>query len=125
MGMLKEGRIDIKVIFIFCLAIALILSFIFRPSKGIDMYKDEIKQLHKQNDSLLKNNDSLKMLNVKLDKQINQILHEIYITQVNLDKTNDKIKNLENGKGKVSSYVNNLNADGVAKSLTEYLNRSK
>lgn len=122
--MFKE-KIDIKVIFILILAGALILSFIFRPSKSIDTYKDTINQLHQQNDSLLSNNDSLKSLNTKLDGEIKKILVDIYKTQTNLDKTNNRIKDLENGKGKVSGYVYRLNADGVAKSLTDYLNRAK
>jgi len=122
--MLKE-KIDIKVIFILILAAALILSFIFRPAKKIDLYEDEIKQLHEQNDSLLLDNDSLKLANSKLDNKIKKILIIIDSTQVKLDKTNKKIKDLENGKGKVSSYVNGLNADGVARSLSEYLDRAK
>jgi len=120
-----KGKIDIKVIFILILAGALILSFIFRPSKSIDSYKDKIHQLRQENDSLLFNNDSLKTANIKLNSEIKKILIDINLTKVKLDKTNKKLKNLENGKSKVSGYVNSLNADGVAKSLSEYLNRSK
>ncbi len=120
-----KQKIDIKVIFILILAGALILSFIFRPSKSIDDYEDKINQLKHQNDSLLSNNDSLKSANYKLDEEVKKILIDIDKTQVKLDKTNNKIKDLENGKSKVSGYVNNLNADGVAKSLTDYLNRTK
>lgn len=120
-----KGKIDTKVIFILILAAALILSLIFRPAKKIDMYTDQIKQLHEQNDSLLLNNDSLKLVNSKLDKEIKKILIVIDSTQAKLDQTNKKIKDLENGKGKVSSYVNGLNADGVARSLSEYLDKAK
>jgi predicted nuclease with TOPRIM domain len=120
-----KGKIDIKVIFILILAGALILSFIFRPSKSIDSYKDKIHQLRQENDSLLFNNDSLKTANIKLNSEIKKILIDINLTKVKLDKTNKKLKNLENGKSKVSGYVNKLNADGIAKSLSEYLNRSK
>ena len=120
-----KGKIDIKMIFILVLAVALILAIVFRPSKGIEMYENEIKELHEQNESLLNHNDSLKIVNSKLDEKNKKIIQAIDSTQVELDKTNDRIKDLENGKGKVSGYVNNLNADGVANSLTEYLNRSK
>ena len=58
---------DSKSIFIIVLGSALVLSFIFRPSKDISIYEDEI--------------------------------------------------------GKVSGYVNTLNADGVANELANYLNR--
>jgi len=122
--MLKQ-KIDIKVIFILILAGALILSFIFRPSKPIDNYEEKINQLKQQNDSLLSNNDSLKSANIKLNGEIKKILIEIDLTKAKLDKTNDKIKKLENGKSKVSGYVNKLNADGIAKSLSEYIERSK
>ena len=120
-----KQKIDIKVIFILILAGALILSLIFRPSKTINNNEDKIKQLNKENEMLLSNNDSLKLANLKLDNEINKILKEIDKTQQELEKTNKKIKDLENGKGKVTAYVNKLNADGIANSLTEYINRSK
>lgn len=120
-----KQKIDIKVIFILILAGALILSLIFRPSKPIDTSEDKIKQLNKENEMLLSNNDSLKLANIKLDIEINKILKEIDKTQKELEKTNKKIKDLENGKGKVTSHVNKLNADGIANSLSEYINRAK
>lgn len=120
-----KGKIDIKIIFILILASILILSLIFRPSKSINTYEDKINQLEQKNDSLLKNNDSLKLINDKLQGEFNKLLNDINETQIELDKTNNKIKDLENGKSKVSGYVNKLNADGVAKSLSDYLNRTK
>ena len=120
-----RGKIDIKIIFILILAGFLILSLIFRPSKSINTYEDKINRLEQENDSLLSNNDSLKLINGKLHEEFDKLLIDINKTQIELDKTNDKIKDLENGKGKVSGYVNKLNADGVAKSLSDYLNRAK
>ena len=120
-----KGKIDIKMIFILVLAVALILAIVFRPSKGIEMYENEIKELHEQNESLLNHNDSLKIVNSKLDEKNKKIIQAIDSTQVELDKTNDRIKDLENGKGKVSGYVNTLNADGVANGLSEYLNNRR
>lgn len=117
-----KGKLDIKMVFILVLAGLLILSFIFRPSKGIDYHEDEIEVLKKENESLLSKNDSLEIENAKLDNEIQQILIEIDSTQHLLDQTNDRVKDLENGKGKVSNYVKSLDADGVANSLTEYLN---
>lgn len=120
-----KGKIDIKMIFILVLAGALILSFIFRPSKKIEMYEDELKELNEVNDSLITHNDNLKLVNDSLDKENIKIVQAIDSTQVELDKTNDKIKNLEHGKDKVSGYVNTLNADGVANGLSEYLNNRR
>jgi len=122
--MIKE-KIDIKLIFILILASILIFTLIFRPSKSINTHKDKINQLEQENKLLLSNNDSLKLINSKLHEEFDKLLIDINKTQNELDKTNDKIKDLENGKGKVSGYVNKLNADGVAKSLSDYLNRAK
>lgn len=120
-----KGKIDIKIIFIFVLATLLIISFIFRPSKPIDGYEDRINQLKEQNDSLLSNNNSLKLENSKLDVEIQKLLKDIDSTQAKLDETNNRIISLENGKNKVSDNVNKLNADGIANSLSDYLNRSE
>ena len=120
-----KGKLDIKTILILILAVVLILSIIFRPSKPIEMYEDEISSLKQQNKTLLQNNDSLELANGQLDKEIEGYLIEIDSTQVLLDENNDKITELENGKDKVSGYVDGLNADGVTESLTNYLNRRK
>jgi len=120
-----KGKIDIKVIFIIILAVALILSFIFRPSKNIDNHEDEIELLNKENERLFSVNDSLQLENLKLNKEIEQLIVSIDSTKVLLDENKDKIKDLENGKSKVSTYVDRLNVDGVTSSLSEYLNKRK
>jgi peptidoglycan hydrolase CwlO-like protein len=118
-----KGKIDIKVIFILILAGLLILSYVFRPTKGIDMYEDEINALREENERLLLSNDSIKSLNNELDNEIKKLSEVIDSTQNKLSDNEEKIKDLENGKGKVSGYVKTLNADGIAKSLTEYLDK--
>jgi len=117
-----KGKLDIKMIFILILGAALIISFIFRPSNEIDTHEDEIKLLHEENASLLSQNDSLALENVKLNEEIERILIDIDSTLHLLDQTNDRINDLENDKDKVADYVKSLDADGVANSLTEYLN---
>jgi len=120
-----KGKIDIKVIFIIILAVALILSFIFRPSKYIDNHEDEIELLNKENERLFNVNDSLQLENLKLNEEIEQLIVSIDSTKVLLDENKDKIKDLENDKSKVSTYVDRLNVDGVTSSLSEYLNKRK
>jgi regulator of replication initiation timing len=120
-----KGNLDIKTILILILAGVLIVSIIFRPSKPIEMYEDEISLLKQQNKTLIQNNDSLELVNSQLDKEIEGYLIEIDSTQVLLDENKDKITELEDGKNEVSGYVNGLNADGVTESLTNYLNRKK
>ena len=118
---MKE-KIDIKVIFILVLGAALILSFIFRPSKEIDMYEDEIETLQQANEQLLNNNDSLKIANEELGVRNRELLQNIDSTQAEIAIKDHEIDSLEHEKGKVSDVVRNLDANGVAESLTEYLN---
>ena len=120
-----KDKLDIKMIFILVLAGALILSWIFRPSKKIDEYEDEIELLEQRNQELLEKNDSLSLANDTLDIQIKEINEKIDSAQTELNENKERIKDLENDKGKVSDRVRNLNADGVAKSLSEYIERSK
>tara|TARA_R110001592_G_scaffold62238_1_gene190320 strand:- start:1187 stop:1537 length:351 start_codon:yes stop_codon:yes gene_type:complete len=114
---------DSKSIFIIVLGSALVLSFIFRPSKDISIYEDEISNLKNLNKGLTLNNDSLLNNNELLNVEINALITNFDSTQVALANTEEKLKDLENDKGKVSGYVNTLNADGVANELANYLNR--
>lgn len=118
-----KSKLDIKTIFILVLAGALILSFIFRPSNDTDMYKDELKVLKLSNQKLINENDSIKLNNIKLNEEIQELIIDIDSTQAVLFDTEDRLKELEDGKGKVSGHVSNLDADGIAESLTDYLNR--
>jgi len=120
-----SGKLDIKTIFILILGGALVLSFIFRPSKEIDMYENELNALKAENKELVQNNDSLMTVNDGLTIEIRDLMFDIDSTQAALIDTEDELKDLENGKGKVSGYVKTLNADGIAESLTEYLDRKK
>lgn len=116
---------DSKNLFIILLGTALVLSFIFRPSKGIEMYEKEINNLKVKNQTLRLNNDTLLMLNKSLNIEIQELINNIDSTQAQLNKTKTIINNLENEKGKVSTYVNTLNADEVAGELSNYLNNRK
>lgn len=116
---------DTKNLFIIILAVGLILSFVFRPSKGIEMYEKEINNLKVKNQTLRLNNDTLLMLNKSLNVEIQELINNIDSTQAQLNKTKITINDLENEKGKVSTYVNTLNADEIAGELSNYLNNRK
>ena len=116
-------KIDIKLIFIFILAIALILTIIFRPSKPIETYENEINALKKVNKELLISNDSIAGLNKKLEKEIQQILFTIDSTKALLKNRENKIKELEKQRDEISDIVDDLNSDGVTKSISDYLKR--
>ena len=116
-------KLGTKEILILVLAGALVLSFIFRPSKEIDYYEDEINNLKQQNELLHGSNDSLKTQNGVLAREITDILITIDSTKAKLADTKDKLNDLEDEKGKVSDRVRVLNANGVAGELTDYLNK--
>ena len=118
-----KNKIDIKIIFILILAIALILSFVFRPSKVIDVHKDSFNKLKLDNIKLKNNNDSIKLVNKEISKEIEELIISIDSTNKVLVNTENRLNDLENEDGKVSDYVRGLDADGVAESITEYLNR--
>ena len=116
-------KIDTKTIFILVLATALILTIIFRPTKPIETYENEINMLKEQNKELLLSNDSIKSLNLQLEKEIKEILFTIDSTQALLRNTEKKLKKLEERRNEVSNIVDNLNSDGITESLSNYLKR--
>ena len=114
-------RGNIQMIFILILAVALVLSFVFRPSKSIDVYEDEIKLLRNQNKKLLSSNDSIQKLNGKLQIEIDAILIKIDSTLVMLNLTDSTLKELENKRDEIPTIVHNMDSDAVIVSLSEYL----
>jgi len=116
-------KLDIKLIFILVLAGALILSFIFRPNVPIETYEEEINTLKRENRDLILSNDSINKLNKKLEEEIRGILFTIDSTQALLRNTENKLKELEGRRNEVSHIVDNLNSDGVTKSISDYLKR--
>ena len=87
---MKKILNNIQLVFIVILAIALVLSLLFRPSKSIDTYEDEIRALKNENKILLLSNDSINEINNKLQKEINTILYAIENTKVSLRETKNK-----------------------------------
>ena len=116
-------KIDIKMVFILILAAALILTIIFRPAKPIETYEKEINALKQANRELLISNDSIAGLNKKLEEEIRQILFTIDSTAALLVDSEKKIKELEEQRDEISDIVDNLNSDGVTKSISDYLKR--
>ena len=114
---------NIQLVFILILAVALILSFIFRPSKPIETYENEISSLKQQNQQLLLSNDSIKLINNKLQEEINVILYAIDSTKVALKETEEQLKNLEKKRNEVSIIINNMDSDDVTNTFSDYLKR--
>tara|TARA_R100000995_G_scaffold2540_1_gene1667 strand:- start:266 stop:646 length:381 start_codon:yes stop_codon:yes gene_type:complete len=114
---------DIKTIFILVLAVALILSFLFRPTIPIETYETEINTLKEQNKRLLLSNDSINKINQKLQDEITVILYAIDSTKVILKETEHKLEILENKRNEVSTIVNNMDSDAITNSFSDYLKR--
>ena len=120
---MKNPFKNIQTVFILILAGALILSFIFRPSKPIETYENEINSLKQQNQQLLLSNDSINLINTKLQKEINVILIAIDSTKVVLKEKENKIKELEKKRNEVPTIINNMHSDDVTNSFSDYLKR--
>ncbi len=114
---------NIQTVFILILAAALILSFIFRPSTPIKTYEDEINLLKQQNQQLLLSNDSINLINTKLQEEINVMLYAIDSTKVALEKTETKLENLEIKRNEVSTIVSNMGSDDITNTFSNYFKR--
>lgn len=120
---MKKILNNIQLVFIIVLAIALILSFLFRPSKPINTYESEINQLQTINKELRLSNDSLTSANNKLQKEINLILYAIDSTKVILRETEDKLAELEKKRNEIPNIVNNMDSDDITINISDYLKR--
>jgi predicted RNase H-like nuclease (RuvC/YqgF family) len=116
-------QLDTKSIIIIILASLLVIFTIFQPNKKIDNYKDEIKALHLKNEQLLQNNDSLKIVNEKIDKELKNIYGVIKITEKLIAQYDNRITELKNKQDETSNRVNVLSADGVASEFTNYIKK--
>ena len=109
--------------FLLFLAAALILLLVLRPSTPIDTYEDELRELEEINKQLGVSNDSINLINIGLQKEIQNIIHEIDGTQIILQQTEEKLKKLENAKNEIPTFINNMDGDSITYYITEYLNR--
>tara|TARA_B100001175_G_C19454452_1_gene613046 strand:- start:850 stop:1230 length:381 start_codon:yes stop_codon:yes gene_type:complete len=120
---LKSLFKNIQTVFILILAAALILSFLFRPSTPIETYEEKINLLKQQNQQLLLSNDSINLINTKLQEEINVILYAIDSTKVALKETEHKLEILENKRNEVSTIINNMDSDDITNTFSSYLKR--
>ena len=120
---MKKTFKNIQTVFILILAAALILSFLFRPSTPIETYEDKINLLKQQNQQLLLSNDSINLINTKLQKEINLILYAIDSTKVILRETEDKLAELEKKRNEIPNIVNNMDSDDITINISDYLKR--
>jgi hypothetical protein len=115
--------LDTKSIIIIILITLLLIFTVFQPNRKIDQHKDEIEILHQKNDKLLHTNDSLKIVNQRIDLELNKIYGVIKLHENLIMKYNNTINNLKKQQDETSNRVNVLNADGVATEFTDYIKK--
>lgn len=116
-------NIDIKTGFIIILGLIIVIMILFRPSKNIDNYEKELKDLREKNIKLFKQNDSLNIVNDILKLQIESLNNEVDSVNVILDKNKEEIKRLKNRRGEVSNNVNRMGVNDITRNITKYLKR--
>jgi len=114
---------NIQLVFIVILAVALILSLLFRPQTSIDTYEDEINDLKNQNTLLLLSNDSINNINNKLQEEINTILYTIDSTKIILEETEIKLADLEKKRNEIPNIISHMDSDDITNNISDYLKR--
>jgi hypothetical protein len=115
--------IDIKTIFILVLGVAVILLLLFRPSKDINTYEEEILILRNQNIVLLQNNDSLSTINDKLIEDVIILEEGVEEINVKLKESSKEIDELKKKKNEILSDVIIMDANDVTNNIADYLKR--
>ena len=115
--------IDIKTIFILVLGAAVILLLLFRPSKEISTYEEEMLILKNQNIKLLQNNDSLSTINDKLIEDVIILEEGVEEINVKLKESSKEIDELKKKKNEILSDVIIMDANDVTNNIADYLKR--
>jgi cell division protein FtsB len=116
-----KTNFDFKTWVIIILGIALCISFWFGQRNKIDDNKDVIDALHANNETLTKRNDSLKIVNTKLDAVIADINTQLVANEVKLASTQSDLDKLKKQKNETTIRVNGLSANGVSNAFSDYL----
>jgi hypothetical protein len=115
--------IDIKTIFILVLGVAVILLLLFRPSKEISTYEEEMLILKNQNIKLLQNNDSLSTINDKLIEDVIILEEDVEEINIKLEDSSKEIDKLKKKKNEIPSNVSVMDANSVTNYIADYLKR--
>ena len=121
---MKTNKFDIKTWVIIILGVALCLSVWFGQKNNVYDNKDKIEVLQKQNESLIKKNDSLRIANAKIDVLISEINKKIDGNTEILVATKKQLQDIKKIQNEIPHYVNNLSANGVASAFSNYLTKS-
>ena len=117
-------NIDIKTIFIIVLGLIVVFMILFRPSKDINYYEEEIRLLNEKNILLIESNDSIMLLNNNLQTEIDNLNQSVDSVNLVLDKNEEEINKLKRRKGEIFDHVNNMDVNGVTRNIVDYLKRN-
>jgi regulator of replication initiation timing len=116
---------DIRNIVILCLLVALIFLFIKKESIQIDYRNGELDNLKNNNKILLTKNDSLLLLNKKLDEKLLKLSSDIENEKIKIKNYEKEIERLKNKKDEIPTYINSLPANGIADIISDCISRAK
>lgn len=116
-------NIDIKSIFIIVLGLIIVFMLLFKPSKDINQYEEEIIILNQKNVILSNQNDSINSINNNLQIVIISLQKNVDSINLVLDDNKRQIERLKKRKGEIYNNVNNMDVNGVTSNLTNYLRR--
>ena len=116
-------KIDIKNIFILILWLFLIYMLLKKPEKEINLYEKEIEDIKKYNKLLIKQNDSIELVNYKLENDLKILNYGVDSINNILLVNKSEIKRLKNKKSEISININNMGSNDVTRSLSNYIEK--
>ena len=114
---------DLKSISLIVLAIILVLSIAFKCSSNKEL--SNIDELHVKNDSLIKENFSLKTKMESSEIKIKFLENSLIGFNKQINSSTNKINKLNKNKNEISNYVDSMSNDSIAIAFTKYLKRRK
>lgn len=116
-------KFDIKIVFILVLAITLLLTLLFRPSKEVDTHSEKILMLETKNKKLMEYNDSLTTINMGLEKDVVILEKNVNEIVIELESSVVEIEKLKRKRNEIPTNVIIMDANDVTSNITEYLKR--
>ncbi len=112
---------DKKTWLIIILGLALIVSFIIKRGNSINMDKAKLNELHQSNLNLARLNDSIKLVNLKLDSRIDSIQLKVQEKSLLLTFTQNKLELLNKQRNEIHNHIAALDANGITNAFSTYL----
>lgn len=97
---------------------------LFRPSKEINYYEEEIRLLNEKNLLLKESSDSIISLNNDLQVEIDNLNENVDSVNSVLNKNEEEINKLKRRKGEVFNHVSNMDVNDVICNIADYLKRN-